>query len=260
MREEPFAQVKSEIASGVATPSITSTLLEGDDVNEEDVMWVAAAMYSAGADTTSSSLITFMLIMTLHPEIQKKAQEEVDRAVGPNRLPTFEDRDNLPYLECIIKEVLRWYPVAPFGIPHRLMEDDCYEGHWIPADSTILPNLWAMSRDETMYKNPETFFPERFEGDAGKELLDPRSFIFGFGRRRCVGLHFADASLYIAFAYILATFNITKVRDENGREIEPDVKFNSGMLNHVDPWQCEIRPRSSRAIGLIRGGSEGASL
>ena len=54
--------------------------------------------------------------MTLYPGVQKKAQEEIDRLIGPDRLPTFEDRDSLPYLECVLKEVLRWYPVLPNGL------------------------------------------------------------------------------------------------------------------------------------------------
>jgi len=185
-------------------------------------------------------------------------------------------RDNLPYIECIIKEALRWYPVAPLGVPHRLMEDDYHGSCWIPADPTILPNIWAKSRDETMYKDPETFSPESFGGDLGKEILDPRSFIFDFGRRRdtslrrlylvlsirpdshfisriCIGLHFADTPLYIAITYILATFSILKARDENGHKIEPKVTFSSGLTSHANPWQCDILPRSSRATRLVLG-------
>ncbi|KDQ14771.1 hypothetical protein BOTBODRAFT_132169 [Botryobasidium botryosum FD-172 SS1] len=252
LREQPFQHVKSKITSGVLEPSMTATLINETGGDDEYVSWVSGGMYIAGADTTASALATFMLMMTLHPRIQKKAQEEIDRVVGSNRLPTFKDRENLPYVECIIKEVLRWYPIAPLAVPHRLMEEDYYEGYWMPANSTVIPNVWAMSRDGTIYKDPEAFYPERFEDKAGNDLLDPRSYIFGFGRRTCVGMHFTDDSMYIVFAYILATFDISKLRDDNGVEVEPSVTFNAGLINRVNPWQCDIRPRSAQAVELIR--------
>lgn len=80
--------------------------------------------------------------MTLYPDVQKKAQEEVDRVVGSGRLPTMEDRGNLPYIEAIVNEVLRWHPVAPMGLPHTSTEDDICEGYLIPKGSMILANIW----------------------------------------------------------------------------------------------------------------------
>lgn len=85
---------------------------------------------------------TFFLAMALYPDVQKKAQAELDDVVGPNRLPEFEDRDSLPYITAITKECLRWLTVAPFGVPHSSIEDDEYNGHRIPKGSLILPNIW----------------------------------------------------------------------------------------------------------------------
>lgn len=80
--------------------------------------------------------------MTKLPEAQRKAQEEIDRVVGTARLPTFNDRANLPYVDALVKEVLRWHPVAPMGLPHTSTEDDICEGYFIPKGSTLLPNIW----------------------------------------------------------------------------------------------------------------------
>lgn len=80
--------------------------------------------------------------MTLFPEVQSKAQEEVDRVLGPCRLPTVADRGNLPYIDAVVKEVFRWHPVAPMGIPHMSVEGDTYEGCYIPKGSLIMPNIW----------------------------------------------------------------------------------------------------------------------
>lgn len=85
---------------------------------------------------------TFFLAMTLYPEVQRKAQEEIDRVLGPGRLPTMADRPHLPYVDALVKEVLRWHPVAPMGIPHMSSEDDMYNGYFIPKGTLLLPNIW----------------------------------------------------------------------------------------------------------------------
>ena len=80
--------------------------------------------------------------MTVYPEVRKKAQEELDRIIGPGRIPTCADRENLPYIDAMVKEVLRWHPVAPMGLPHTSTKDDLCEGYFIPKDSILLGNDW----------------------------------------------------------------------------------------------------------------------
>lgn len=80
--------------------------------------------------------------MMVFPEVQRKAQEEIDRVVGSDRLPGFEDREDLPYIDALVKEVLRWHPVAPMGLPHQTTADDIYEGHFIPKGAMLMPNIW----------------------------------------------------------------------------------------------------------------------
>ena len=84
----------------------------------------------------------FFLAMTVFPDAQRKAQEEIDRVIGQNRLPSFEDRENLPYIDATVKEVLRWHPVAPMGLPHTSTEDDVCEGYFIPKGSMLFANVW----------------------------------------------------------------------------------------------------------------------
>ena len=80
--------------------------------------------------------------MVLFPGSQRKAQDELDKVVGFNRLPGYEDRDNLHYINALCKEVLRWHPIAPFSIPHRLTQDDVFEGYLIPVGTIVLGNTW----------------------------------------------------------------------------------------------------------------------
>jgi cytochrome P450 len=87
-------------------------------------------------------MATFFLAMVLHPEVQLKAREEIDGVVGDNRLPTVQDRKHLPYVEAVLKEVFRFHPIAPMGLPHLVTEDDVYEGHLIPKGAMLIPNIW----------------------------------------------------------------------------------------------------------------------
>lgn len=83
--------------------------------------------------------------MTLNPDVLTKAQEEIDRVIGKDRLPNFGDRPNLPYLECVLRETYRWNPAAPLGVAHRLTENDVYEGHLIPKGMGVpAPSTYSM--------------------------------------------------------------------------------------------------------------------
>jgi len=72
----------------------------------------------------------------------RKAQEELDRIVGVERLPQISDQEDLPYISALIKELLRWSCPIPFGVPKRVMEDNIYKGYFIPAGATIIDNVW----------------------------------------------------------------------------------------------------------------------
>ncbi|KAJ7937382.1 cytochrome P450 [Mycena leptocephala] len=143
--EQPYSFVKHQMAAGTAPISFTSTLLEPKQLTAEeefDIKWSSASLYSAGADTTVSAVNAFFLAMALYPAVQAKAQREIDAMVGGDRLPTFADREDLPYVDALVKEVCRYSLTtrfflsvrvnAPSGVPHRATRDDVYEGHFIP--------------------------------------------------------------------------------------------------------------------------------
>ncbi|KDQ06957.1 hypothetical protein BOTBODRAFT_167514 [Botryobasidium botryosum FD-172 SS1] len=266
MVEVPFSHVKANMATGVAIPSFTSKCLEESMHDGNDIMWNTGTMYMAGADTTHAILTSFILAMVLHPDVQKKAQAEIDGVIAAKGkgLPNFEDRGNLPYIECLLKDLQRWLPVLPLSVPRRLTEDDCYGGYFLPAGSIIFSNHWALSRDEAHYKDPERFWPERFENPETAEL-DPYKYAFGWGRRACAGMNFADAMLYLAVVSILAMFDISKPLDEHGNETEPEVVLGTGIVSagltygipgRTEGFKCTIRPRSDDAAKLIGAASE----
>ncbi|TFY66988.1 hypothetical protein EVJ58_g1910 [Rhodofomes roseus] len=260
MFDMPFEMVRNAMASGTASPCFTASLL--DEVlrqgslskeYEDDIKSAAGVLYGAATDTTVVILSTFILAMLLHPEVCQKAQAEIDRTVGTERLPDFDDREALPYLECVIREVFRWNCPVPLGIPHRTIQPDEYRGYNIPADSMVIANIWAMTRDEASYPQPEVFRPERFlEMDhQALQLLDPRNIAFGFGRRVCPGQQFADSSIWLAVAHLVATVNITKVTGKDGKPLTPAAEFVPGFVSHPKDFTCIITPRSGKVVQLV---------
>ncbi|KAH9917465.1 cytochrome P450 [Fomitopsis serialis] len=249
--DTPYEYVKEEIANGSTFPSFVSLCLgdSPDAEREELVKTAASSLYIGAVDSTSSAVTTFFHAMAKHPEVQKKAQEEIDRAVGTDRLPLLQDRHRLPYIDAIISEVLRWKPAVPLGMPHRLEQDDVHEGFYLREGSIVVANIWQMLHDSDTYAEPEVFNPERFIASEKREAeMDPRTIIWGFGRRSCPGLYLADTCIFLAVVQILAAFKITT---QDGGNIQ-DSDYTTGIISHPGPAQCTASPRSAKAEALIR--------
>ncbi|KAF8799180.1 cytochrome P450 [Phlegmacium glaucopus] len=262
-RERPFLASIEAMASGRARPSFTSVAFEdvdeSGDINHqrEVIKDTAGIVFAGGSDTTVSATHTFFLAMVCFPEIQMKAQAELDRVVS-GRLPDFDDMEDLPYLSALVKEVLRWQPVTPYGLPHRTTEDDVYEGYHIPNGSIVIFNSWAMLYNEAEYPDPSAFKPERFlkDGQLDSNIRDPAAIAFGFGRRSCPGSHIAFSTLWLTAASVLAAFQLSKPVNKDGRVIEPSCEYHAGVVRHPLPFECIIKPRSNTAEGLIRSAAD----
>ncbi|KAJ7495387.1 cytochrome P450 [Mycena latifolia] len=257
--EIPFAETKCQMESGIAPRSFTADHLQGlsdHDVyyEEKHIKATAATMFAAGADTTISSLATFVLAMLANPEAQKRAQVEIDSVTDGKYLPDFDDEESLPYVSALVKEIFRWRNVTPLAVPHVLTTDDEYRGYRLPAGSMVLGNTWAILHDEVMYPDPYAFKPERFllDGKPNPAVRDPDA-AFGFGRRVCPGRHLATSSVWITVVSILATFDIQKAVDEVGSIIEPTYEFTPSLISTPLPFKCSITPRSEGSVALIKG-------
>jgi cytochrome P450 len=148
MINKPYNSLRRKMEEGAAQPCVVTRALDRfpeDQITPEVVEVIknaAASAYGAAQDTSASALISFMLAMSLHPEQQKRAQQEIDAVTQGSRLPNLEDKDALPYLHCILVETLRWAPPAPMGLPHRSMKEDVYMGYYIPEGTLIQANIW----------------------------------------------------------------------------------------------------------------------
>ncbi|EIW51642.1 cytochrome P450 [Trametes versicolor FP-101664 SS1] len=258
MYDLPFGFVKEQMEAGKARPSFTLSYLEEKrtptPADEELIKAAAASLYSGKC--TPSSMTAFILAMLLRPEVQARAQRELDTVLGPSwaRLPTFADRARLPYIQAIVLEVLRWNPAVPLGLAHRLTQDDVYRGCVIPKGTVVWANIWSMLQDPAVFPEPTEFRPERYLNVDGtlKELErheDPSIIGFGFGRRICPGMFFAMNSIFIGIATMLYVFDISKAKDDQGDDILPEVDFR-GFISHPVPFKCDIRPRSTEAASL----------
>jgi cytochrome P450 len=111
-------------------------------MSDEQAAYLSGSLLEAGADTTACTLVGFVQAMLVFPEVQEKAQEELDKVIGSSRLPTIDDMESLPYIRACVKETIRWMPTTILGAPHGLMQDDSYMGYRIPANATVICNVW----------------------------------------------------------------------------------------------------------------------
>lgn len=133
----------------------------------DEISSLAGNLFGAGADTSSSTLVTFVLACCAFSEVLPKAWEELDRVVGHNRSPSWEDESELVYVKAFVKEVLRWRSVAIIGgQPHAPVSDDEWNGYTIPKGTWTQGNVWAIHHNEHEFPEPDRFNPDRFLKDS----------------------------------------------------------------------------------------------
>ncbi|KAF9058825.1 cytochrome P450 [Rhodocollybia butyracea] len=211
--------------------------------------WVAGTIYIAGFETTANMIAWLLHAMTIHPDVQRKAQEEIDRVVGRVRTPTFGDMEHLPYIRAVVKEVLRWQPAGPFGVPH--VSDDWYEDYFIPKGTICISNVWSINRSSDTYgTDAHEFRPERFLNEDGTLLSDEDGHsAYGFGRRVCVGRHVADNSLFISIATILWALNIVPSADKD--VLQHKTELRKDVFNPCPDFQSSFVPRFPEVEGIL---------
>ncbi|KAG9035096.1 hypothetical protein FRB95_012115 [Tulasnella sp. JGI-2019a] len=251
----PYNMVKAKVANGTATPSYVVRALDvmessGDsDISEELISMTATVLFTATTEQLSGTLSTFILAMLLHHDVQARVQDELDRVFG-DHLPTFANRESTPYLNAVITETFRWRPIVPIDLPHRLKQDDVYNGYFIPAGTRVLVNIWGILQNETHFPDPTKFDPDRFlsgspaSQDASASRPDPLNVIFGYGGRTCPGVHVAQSGLWIAMATILYCFDIRpKIDPATMKPMVPELSFTGNSIRHVAAFCALLKIR-----------------
>ncbi|KAJ3673846.1 hypothetical protein LUZ60_005838 [Juncus effusus] len=193
--------------------------LQGEDVQLEDgkltdtdIKALMLNLFTAGTDTSSSTAEWGMAELIRHPDILKKAQKELDSVVGRNRLVSESDLPNLPIMTAIIKEVFRLHPSTPLSLP-RMADNSCeIDGYHIAKNTTLLVNVWAISKDPAVWKDPLKFDPARFLPGGSHEHADVKGndfelIPFGAGRRICAGMSLGLRMVQIMTATLVQAFD-----------------------------------------------------
>ncbi|OAY50994.1 cytochrome P450 81Q32 [Manihot esculenta] len=198
-------------------------------------------LLGAGTDTSAATMEWAMSLLVNNPEILKKAQKEIDIVIGHNRLITESDTSKIPYLQCIISEVLRMYPAGPLLVPHESSEECSVGGYRVPPGTMLLANIWSIQNDPQVWDEPQKFKPERFDGREVGVRDGFRLMPFGSGRRSCPGEGLALRMVGLTLGSILHCFEWERV----GKEIVDMTEGVGLTMPKAQPLLVKCRPRPS---------------
>ncbi|KAI9441899.1 cytochrome P450 [Lactarius indigo] len=265
MFQRLLGNVVNDLANGIDRPSFGATIIKNQSkhgLSELEQAWLVGDMLAAGGETTSTSLLWWILAMLVYPNVQARAHAELDEVVGRARPPTFADIPLLPYIRAMVKETLRWSPIAPFGVPHTSTVDDWYEGKLIPKGTVCLQNMRVLNFDPEVFgSNMTDFDPSRFLDEKGQIKMqmggrEEGHVSFGFGRRVCPGRYVAEGTLAIDFATLLWAMRFERPEGFQG-DLDVRTYVFSGLTGRPVPFGCKSVPRFSEAETLL---NEGLSL
>ncbi|GAV80203.1 p450 domain-containing protein [Cephalotus follicularis] len=218
--------------------------LEKDDkLSDSDMIAVLWDTIFRGTDTVAVLLEWILARMVLHQDIQSKVQADIDAVVGNSSLVSDSDIINLPYLQAIVKETLRMHPPGPLLSWARLSTRDFHVGYYfVPAGTTAMINMWAITHDDTVWAEADKFKPERFvDDDVSIMGSDLRLAPFGAGRRVCPGKAMGLATVHLLLAQLLQSFRwIPCVGCDV--DLTECLKLSMEMKN---PLVCRVVPRAA---------------
>lgn len=201
------------------------------------------SLLSAGTDTSSATIEWGLSLLVNHPQVLKKVQDEIDELVGHDRLIKEFDIPNLPYLHCIVLEILRLYPAAPLLLPHESSQECKVFGFDIPRGTILVVNAYAMHRDPEIWEDALVFKPERFLG--GEEKVK-KMMPFGMGRRRCPGEGLSFRLVELVLGALVQCFEWERVED-----VVVDMEGGPGLdMRKAIPLELMCKPRQD-LIGVM---------
>ncbi|KAM5174511.1 cytochrome P450 2D14-like [Callospermophilus lateralis] len=207
--------------------------------NDENLRMVVADLFSAGMVTTSTTLAWALLLMILHPDVQRRVQQEIDEVIGQVRQPEMGDQARMPFTMAVIHEVQRFGDIIPLGLPHSTTRDIELQGFFIPKGTTLITNLSSVLKDETVWEKPLRFHPGHFL-DAQGHFVKREAFMpFSAGRRACLGEPLARMELFLFFTCLLQRFSFS-VPPGQARPSDYGV---FGTIVTPSPYQLCAEPR-----------------
>ncbi|XP_065858108.1 geraniol 8-hydroxylase-like [Euphorbia lathyris] len=213
-----------------------------EKLDRQSIKHLLMVLFIAGTDTTSSTIEWAMSEFLRNPKTLSKARLEIEREIGKGRLVEEADIGRLPYLQAVVKETLRLHPSIPL-LPRKVRADVEMCGFIIPKGTQILVNIWAIGRDGSMWKNSNSFFPERFlELDMDVRGRNFELIPFGGGRRICPGLSLATRMLHLILGSLINNFDWKIEKGYETKTLNMDDKFG-GTVEKANPLRVIPYPR-----------------
>ncbi|XP_014370851.2 probable cytochrome P450 304a1 [Papilio machaon] len=207
----------------------------------EDQLVLLCTDYMFPAASAVQALLTMLVDrLLLHPEVQDKVHEEIDRVVGRDRMPTLDDRKNMPYTEACIREALRMDTIVPLGVSHRATSDTKLGGYDIPQDTMVNLNFVTLHMSKEIWGDPENFRPERFIENGQLQLSKDKTLPFGAGRRICAGETFARQTMFQVFSCFMQAFRVSTA--DGKPKTKPAVRLQGIITSIPDDW-VKVTPR-----------------
>jgi cytochrome P450 len=224
---EHLEQLVKSIKAGETDECFVSRYIEkeGPNYDHENLIFTLRDLALGATDTTANTLQWTFLFLANNQSIQKSLQRNIDEAVPRNRLPAFEDKSKLPYLDATILEVMRLRTLIPLALPHRTMSDSEISGFFIAAGTTVFPNIYAAHMDSKTWSDPDVFRPERFLDEDNNITNREKSISFSMGRRSCLGEVLARQELIQFISGIVQNFTILPAEDNQHIDETEVTKF-----------------------------------
>ncbi|CAK9154814.1 unnamed protein product [Ilex paraguariensis] len=220
---------------------------EPEFYSDDIIKGIILILLTAGTDTSAVTIEWAMSLLLNHPDVLKKARFELDNYASQDRLIDEPDLSKLPYLQSIVNETLRMFPPVPLLSPHESSADSTIGGYFIPRNTMLLVNAWAIHKDPQVWGDPQNFRPERFEDEDGEgeaHMLIP----FGLGRRSCPGAGLANRVVGLALGALIQCFEWERVSEE----LE-DMSEGTGLIMpKAKPLETMCRARE-RMISVLAG-------
>ncbi|XP_059584754.1 cytochrome P450 2K4-like isoform X2 [Alligator mississippiensis] len=215
------------------TPSVMEKSDTKSYFNTDNFKSLISNLFSAGMDTTSSTLRWGILLMTKYPKIQQKVQEEIEKVLGSNP-PRIEHRSKMPYTVAVVHEIQRFANILPMDLPHATTMDVTLKGYFIPKGTYIIPLLASVLKDKSQWEKPDAFYPKHFLDAEGKFVKNKAFMPFSAGRRMCVGETLAKMELFLFFTSLLQRFNWHPAPGVSSSDLDltPAVGLTSGPMPH----------------------------
>ncbi|XP_057593282.1 cytochrome P450 2E1-like isoform X2 [Hippopotamus amphibius kiboko] len=207
----------------------------------DNVAVTVADLLFAGTETTSTTLRYGLLILMKYPEVEEKLHEEIDRVIGPSRIPAVKDRLDMPYLDAVVHEIQRFIDLVPSNLLHEATRDTMFRGYVIPKGTVIIPTLDSVLYDSQEFPEPEKFKPEHFLNENGKFKYSDHFKAFSAGKRVCVGEGLARMELFLFLAAILQHFNLKSLVDPKDIDLSP---ITIGFAKIPPRYKLCVIPRS----------------